>query len=43
MLVLSQVSNGVLLRVVLIFMTLRINKKKLMHEWTNSRCYNVSS
>ena len=43
MILLSQVINGVLLPVVLIFMTLLINKKKLMHEWTNSRFYNVSS
>jgi len=40
MILFSQVINGVLLPVVLIFMTLLINKKKLMHEWTNSRFYN---
>ena len=40
MILLSQVINGVLLPVVLIFMTLLINKKKLLHEWTNSRFYN---
>jgi Mn2+/Fe2+ NRAMP family transporter len=40
MILFSQVINGVLLPVVLIFMALLINKKKLMHEWTNSRFYN---
>jgi Mn2+/Fe2+ NRAMP family transporter len=43
MILFSQVINGVLLPVVLIFMTLLINKKKLMHEWTNSRFYNTIS
>ena len=43
MILFSQVINGVLLPVVLIFMTLLINKKKLMHEWTNSRFYNFIS
>jgi NRAMP (natural resistance-associated macrophage protein)-like metal ion transporter len=40
MILFSQVINGVLLPFVLIFMTLLINKKKLMHEWANSRFYN---
>jgi NRAMP (natural resistance-associated macrophage protein)-like metal ion transporter len=43
MILFSQVINGVLLPVVLIFMTLLINKKKLMHEWVNSRFYNAIS
>src|ERR1041385_2777789 len=43
MILFSQVINGVLLPVVLIFMTILINKKKLMHEWTNSRFYNLVS
>ena len=43
MILFSQVINGALLPVVLIFMTLLINKKKLMHEWTNSRFYNLVS
>jgi len=43
MILFSQVINGVLLPVVLIFMTLLINKKKLMHEWINSRFYNFVS
>jgi len=40
---LSQVINGVLLPVVLIFMILLINKRGLMKEWVNSRFYNVVS
>jgi len=43
MILFSQVINGVLLPIVLIFMTLLINKKKLMHEWTNARFYNFVS
>src|SRR5207249_2177103 len=41
MILFSQVVNGVLLPFILIFMTLLINKKSLMQEWTNSRFYNV--
>jgi Mn2+/Fe2+ NRAMP family transporter len=41
MILLSQVLNGAVLPFVLIFMTLLINKSKLMHEWTNSRFYNI--
>jgi Mn2+/Fe2+ NRAMP family transporter len=41
MILLSQVLNGAVLPFVLIFMTLLINKPKLMHEWTNSRFYNI--
>jgi Mn2+/Fe2+ NRAMP family transporter len=37
------VINGVLLPVILIFMTLLINKKSIMKEWTNSRFYNFVS
>jgi NRAMP (natural resistance-associated macrophage protein)-like metal ion transporter len=40
MILFSQVINGMLLPFVLIFMTLLINKRKLMHEWANSRFYN---
>ncbi|HYP08557.1 MAG TPA: divalent metal cation transporter [Bryobacteraceae bacterium] len=40
MILLSQVVNGMLLPLVLIFMTLLVNKKYLMKEWTNSRVYN---
>ena len=40
MILLSQVINGVVLPFILIFMILLINKKKLMHEWTNSHFYN---
>jgi NRAMP (natural resistance-associated macrophage protein)-like metal ion transporter len=41
MILFSQVVNGVLLPFVLIFMTLLINRKGLMRNWTNSRFYNV--
>jgi NRAMP (natural resistance-associated macrophage protein)-like metal ion transporter len=40
MILFSQVINGMLLPFILIFMTLLINKKKLMREWINSRFYN---
>jgi NRAMP (natural resistance-associated macrophage protein)-like metal ion transporter len=40
MILLSQVINGMLLPLILIFMTLLVNKPKLMHTWTNSRFYN---
>jgi Mn2+/Fe2+ NRAMP family transporter len=40
MILFSQVINGVLLPFILIFMTLLINKRKLLHEWINSRFYN---
>ena len=41
MILLSQVLNGVLLPVVLIYMVMLINKKSLMKEWTNSHAYNA--
>jgi Mn2+/Fe2+ NRAMP family transporter len=41
MILLSQVINGMLLPVILIFMTLLINKRKLMREWVNPRIYNL--
>jgi Mn2+/Fe2+ NRAMP family transporter len=43
MILLSQVINGVLLPVVLIFMIVLINKRDLMQEWVNSRWYNLVS
>lgn len=43
MILLSQVINGILLPLILIFMTLLVNKPKLMHEWVNSRFYNFVS
>jgi Mn2+/Fe2+ NRAMP family transporter len=43
MILFSQVINGVLLPVILIFMTLLINKHSIMKEWTNSRFYNIIS
>jgi NRAMP (natural resistance-associated macrophage protein)-like metal ion transporter len=41
MILLSQVINGMLLPLVLIFMTLLINKQRVMKEWVNSRFYNI--
>ncbi len=41
MILISQVLNGVLLPVVLIFMVRLVNRKDLMGEWTNSRFYNI--
>ncbi|MGH9658848.1 MAG: NRAMP family divalent metal transporter [Bryobacteraceae bacterium] len=41
MILLSQVINGVLLPVVLIFMILLINRKLLMKDWVNTRAYNL--
>jgi NRAMP (natural resistance-associated macrophage protein)-like metal ion transporter len=41
MILVSQVINGMLLPLILIFMTLLINRKRLMKEWTNSRAYNT--
>ena len=37
----SQVINGMLLPIVLIFMTLLVNNKRLMHDWTNSLFFNI--
>ena len=41
MILLSQVLNGILLPVILIFMVRLINKQELMGRWTNSRFYNA--
>jgi Mn2+/Fe2+ NRAMP family transporter len=41
MILLSQVLNGMLLPVILIYMLLLINKKSLMNEWVNPPFYNV--
>jgi NRAMP (natural resistance-associated macrophage protein)-like metal ion transporter len=43
MILLSQVLNGVLLPLVLIFMVLLINKRDLMGDWVNSRWVNLVS
>jgi len=43
MILLSQVLNGVLLPLVLIFMILLINKRDLMGSWVNSRWVNFVS
>jgi Mn2+/Fe2+ NRAMP family transporter len=40
MILLSQVINGILLPIVLIFMILLINKRSLMKEWVSSPIYN---
>jgi Mn2+/Fe2+ NRAMP family transporter len=41
MILLSQVLNGVLLPFVLIYMTIIVNRKAIMRDWTNSRAYNA--
>jgi len=41
MILLSQVINGALLPVVLIYMLILINKKRLMKDWGNSALYNT--
>jgi Mn2+/Fe2+ NRAMP family transporter len=40
MILFSQVINGVLLPIVLIFMVLLVNKRDLMKNWVNSKIYN---
>jgi len=40
MILFSQVLNGALLPVVLIYMVLLVNREKLMHEWVNPRWFN---
>jgi NRAMP (natural resistance-associated macrophage protein)-like metal ion transporter len=37
----SQVMNGALLPIILVFMVLLVNKPRLMKDWTNSRGYNI--
>ena len=41
MILLSQVINGALLPLVLIYMILLVNKERLMKKWRNTRFYNV--
>lgn len=41
MILVSQIINGMLLPLILVFMTMLINRKSLMKEWTNSSAYNV--
>lgn len=41
MILFSQVLNGVLLPVILVFTLLLVNRKDLMNEWTNSPLYNA--
>lgn len=40
MILVSQVINGMLLPLILIFMTMLVNRERLMRNWTNSRGYN---
>ena len=41
MILLSQVLNGILLPVVMIFIVKLVNRRDLMHEWTNGPIYNL--
>jgi NRAMP (natural resistance-associated macrophage protein)-like metal ion transporter len=41
MILFSQVVNGILLPFILIFMTILVNKPRVMREWTNSKVYNI--
>lgn len=41
MILFSQVLNGILLPVILVFTLLLVNRKDLMNEWTNSPLYNA--
>lgn len=41
LILLSQVLNGVLLPVILVFILILVNRKDLMGEWVNSKLYNV--
>lgn len=41
MILFSQVLNGILLPVILVFTLLLVNRKDLMQEWTNSPLYNA--
>ncbi|HUJ21134.1 MAG TPA: divalent metal cation transporter [Bryobacteraceae bacterium] len=43
MILFSQVINGVLLPIVLIFMILLANNRRIMLDWVNSRFYNVAA
>jgi Mn2+/Fe2+ NRAMP family transporter len=43
MILFSQVINGVLLPIVLIFMILLANNRRIMMEWVNSRLYNLAA
>jgi Mn2+/Fe2+ NRAMP family transporter len=41
LILLSQVINGALLPVVLVYMIILVNKKRLMKDWKNSAFYNM--
>lgn len=43
MILVSQVLNGILLPVVMIFIVKLVNRRDLMHEWTNGRLSNLVS
>src|SRR3954447_12799807 len=43
MILVSQIINGMLLPLILVFMTLLINRQALMKDWTNSGIYNAVS
>ena len=43
MILFSQVINGVLLPIVLIFMILLANNRRIMLDWVNSRAYNLAA
>jgi Mn2+/Fe2+ NRAMP family transporter len=43
MILFSQVINGVLLPIVLIFMIMLANNQRLMQDWVNSRFYNLAA
>ena len=43
MILFSQVINGVLLPIVLIFMILLANNRRIMMDWVNSRAYNLAA
>ena len=41
MILLSQVLNGILLPIILVFTLMLVNRKDLMGRWTNSSLYNL--
>lgn len=41
MILLSQILNGILLPIVMIFIVKLVNRRDLMHEWTNGPIYNL--
>jgi len=43
MILFSQVLNGILLPVILVFILLLVNREDLLGEWTNSKTYNAAA